>query len=156
MLLSVLQKACVRILRFLTGSFFAVIQPIYQNRKVSKDNFSIIYLVHKMCELPFSTIQTHSCAMTLEAFILFTSAKVVMYRRLHNTFSQSSAQCVLLLLMHSFLNGFCLVEDSFIGLLHSSSSSSVSCHWMHLNWTHHIWRWLTSLKLRMHSRCSLV
>ena len=56
-----------------------------------------------------------------------------------------------------FSNGWCLVGACFLGLLHSSSSSSVPC--CHLLpsalFTNPPW-WLTSVKLQMESWCSLV
>ena len=62
----------------------------------------------------------------LGAFILFTSAKVVADQRPQNTSSKSNAPCVLMPTCPS-LNGCCLVGACFLGLLHSSSSSSVPC-----------------------------
>ena len=58
MLLSALHTFCVRIFQILTGLFCGC-ATINQNRKVSKDNFSLIYLVHKVCELIISIIWTH-------------------------------------------------------------------------------------------------
>ena len=76
--------------------FFADAPLINQDKKVSKDNFSIIYLLRTVCELTFSIKQMHYKTGTLchsdasiffmsavvlderhsDAFILFTSAKV--------------------------------------------------------------------------------
>ena len=63
-------------------------------------------------------------ALHSDDFTLFTSAKVVLDRRPHNTLSKSNAPCVLLSLMsmYSFLNGCCLVGVCFLGFVHSSSS----------------------------------
>ena len=89
----------------------------------------LFYFVPKVCELTFSIKWTHYKTGTLwhlDAFILFASAAVVLDPRLQNTFSQSSATCVLLSLMstpkHSFVNSCCLVGASFLSFLHSSSS----------------------------------
>ena len=101
--------------------------PINQNKKVSKDNFPTISLVRTVCELTFSIIQTHNKTGTLghsDAFILFTSAKIVADQRPQNTFSKSNAPCML---TRPFLNGCDLVGACFLGFLHSSSSLSVSC-----------------------------
>ena len=66
--LSVLQTVCVRIFRFMIGLFslfclallfFADVPPIRQDKKVSKGNFSFIYLSRTVCELTFSIKQTH-------------------------------------------------------------------------------------------------
>ena len=99
--------------------------------------------------LQFNTDTLHS-----DDFVLFTSAKVVLDRRPQNSFSKNNAPCVLLSLMltHPFLNSCCLVGVCFLGFLHSSSSSSVSCS--HLSPTalnsnpSCIGRWLTSVKHR--------
>ena len=63
-----------------------------------------------------------------DAYILFPSAKVVLDQRKQNTFSKRNAPRVLLSLTptRSSLNG-CQVAACFLGLLHSSSSLSVSC-----------------------------
>ena len=72
--LSVLQTVCVRIFRFMIGLFslfclvllyFADVSPISQDKKVSKGNFSIIYLSRTVCELTFSIKQTHYKTGTL-------------------------------------------------------------------------------------------
>ena len=97
--------------------------------------------------------ESNTDALHWDDFILFTSAKVVLDRRPHNTFSNTNAPCVLLSLMPTrpFLNG-CLVGVCFLGFVHSSSSSSVSCS--HLSPTASnsnqpcIGRWLTSVKFR--------
>ena len=85
-LLSVLQTACVCIFRFLTGFlFYGYTTNQSKQKKVSKDNFSIIHLIRTVCELTLSTMQTHYRTGTLwhsDAFILFTSAKVVLDQRL--------------------------------------------------------------------------
>ena len=72
-------------------------------------------------------IFNYTDALQLDNFILFTSAKVI--RRLQNTFSKNNAPCVLLSLMpmRPLLNGCCLVGVCFLGFVHSSYSSSVSC-----------------------------
>ena len=56
-----------------------------------------------------------------------------------------------------FWNSWCLVRACFLGLLHSSSSSSVlRSHLLpSALFTNPPW-WLTSVKLRMQSRCSVV
>ena len=58
MLLSVLQTASVCTFAFLTP-FFVDAQSVNQKRKVSKDNFSIIYFATKVCQLTFPMTQTH-------------------------------------------------------------------------------------------------
>ena len=107
---------------------------------------------HSSCKNSVSThIFNYTDALHLDDFILFTSAKVVLDRRLQNTFSNHNAPCVLLSLtpMCPFLNSCCLVSVCFLGFVHSSSSSSVSCRTYHRQLqiqTHHIGRWLTSVK----------
>ena len=154
---------------FCLVSFLADAPPINQNKKMSKDNFSVIYLLRRVSELTFSIIQKHYKSDTLwhlDASILFTSAKVlsakvVLDKRPQKNFLKSNAPCVLLLFTPTchFLNGWCLVGACFLGFLHSSSSLSVPC--IHLLLiasfqTRCIWRGLTSVKLRLQSRCSLV
>ena len=96
--LSVLQTVCVRIFRFMIGLFslfclvllfFADVPPIRQDKKVSKGNFSIIYLSRTVCELTFSMKQPHYKTGTLwhsDASILFTSANVVLDERHSDAF----------------------------------------------------------------------
>ena len=73
---SILQMACVHTFRFMGvfGGFFALffcflwmhhVPSINQNKKVSKDNFSIVHLVKTAYELAFSMIQTHYKINTL-------------------------------------------------------------------------------------------
>ena len=137
--------------------FFCGWPPINHDKKVSKDNFSIIYLSRTVCELTFSIKQMHCKTGTLwhsDASILFTSANVVLDKRHSDAFILSTsakfpsasakavldkktiqnffksyAPCVLLSAMPTchFLNGWCLVEACFLDLLHFSSSSSVPC-----------------------------
>ena len=89
--LSVLQTVCVCIFRFIIGlfsffflfcfaSFFSDAPPFNQDKKVSKDNFSIIYLLRTVCELTFSIKQMHYKTGTpwhSDASILFTSGNVL-------------------------------------------------------------------------------
>ena len=99
-----------------------------------------------------SHLQFNTDALHSDNFILFTSAKAVLDRRPKNTFTKNNVPCVLLSLMltRPFLNGCCLVGVCFLGFMHSSSSSSVSCS--HLSPTAFnsptpcIGRWLTSVK----------
>ena len=76
-----------------------------------------------------SHLQFITDALHSDDLILFTSAKVDLDRRPHNTYSKNNAPCVLLLLIPTrlFLNSCCLVGACFLGFMHSSSSSSVSC-----------------------------
>ena len=87
--------------------------------KVSK----AIHHVRTVCELTFSIIQMRYTRTPL--FCL----------HLQNFFSKNNAPCVLHSLMPTrpFLNGCCLVGVCFLGFMHSSSSSSVSCS--HLSMT---------------------
>ena len=69
--------------------FFADVPPISQEKKVSKGNFSIIYLSRTACELTFLIKQTHYKTGTLrhsDASILFTSANVVLDERHSDAF----------------------------------------------------------------------
>ena len=148
-LLSVLQTAYVCISRFLTGFFCGC--TTYQPKQTSvKGQF----LYHSSCKNKMWThILNYTYALHSDDFILFTSAKVVLDRRPHNTSSKNNAPCVLLLLMpkRPFLNGSCLVGVYFLGFMHSSSSSSVCAATYHQQLriqTHHIGRWLTSVKFR--------
>ena len=107
--LSELQTVCVCIFRVIIGlfswfcflflfvclvcfvfCFFADAPPFYQDKKkVSKDNFSIIYLLRTVCELTFSIKQMHYITGTLQhsdASILFTSANVVLDKRHSDAF----------------------------------------------------------------------
>ena len=96
--LSVLQTVCVRIFRVIIGlcswfcfafcfclfvCFLGVFWRMHHHsvktKKVSKDNFSIIYLLRTVCELTFSIKQMHYITGTLrhsDASISFTSAEV--------------------------------------------------------------------------------
>ena len=90
-------------------------------------------------------------ALHSDDFILFTSAKVVLDWRPHNTFSKNNAPRVLLSLMPTrpFLNVCCLVGDCFLGFVHFSSSLLVSCNHLSLTASNrHIGRWPTSVKFQ--------
>ena len=108
--------------------FFADAPPV-KTKQYQEVNFSIIYLLRTVCELTSSIIQTHYTQKTL---ILFTSVKVILDRRLQNTFSKNNTLCVLLSLMptHPFLNSCCLVGVCFLGFMPSSSFSLVSCSYL--------------------------
>ena len=122
----------------------------HQTVKTKECQRSIFY--HSSCKNSVSThIFNYTDTLHSDEFILFTSAKVVLDQRPQNTFSKNNAPCVLLLLMpmRPFLKG-CLIRVCFLGFVHSSSSSPVSCN--HLSPTAsdsnppYIRRWLTSIK----------
>ena len=169
--------------------FFADAPPINQDKKVSKENFSIIYLLRTVCELTFSIKQMHYKTGTLwhsDASILFPSANVVLDKRHSDAFilltsakvSPASAKVVLdkrpykisSKAMHRvFCFRWCRQVISWTADVWSELVSLVSCILPPLPWfravtyywplclqTRHMWRWLTFIKLRMQSRCSLV
>ena len=140
-LLSVLQTACVIIFIFLARFFLFVFFAdalIDQNKKVSKDNFSIIHLVRTVRKHTFSIIQMHYKTATLghsDTFILFTSAEVVLDQTLQNTFSKSNTPCVLLSLMptRTFLTVVVWLElvslvSSILSPLLQFDAASATCH----------------------------
>ena len=68
--------------------FFVDAPPFNQDKKMSKDNFSIIYLLRTVCELTFSK-QMHYKTGTLwhsDTSILFTSANVILDKRHSDAF----------------------------------------------------------------------
>ena len=169
--------------------FFADAPPINQDKKVSKDNFSIMYLLRTVCELTFSIKQMHYKTGTLwhsDASILLTSANVVL-DKWHSESDAfilfTSAKSHLLVqksfwikVCKKFLQKQCTVcaafadaDISFLERLMSELVSLISCILPPLPQfravtcdrplclqIRHMWRWLTSVKLRMQSRCSLV
>ena len=144
--------------------FFADAPQISWKRKLSKENIFIIYLVRKVCELTFSFIQIHYKTGTLscsDAFILSISAQVVLDQRMQNTFSKSNARCVLLSLMPTGLSWMAVVWSELVSLVPCILSPlcqfrTATCHWQLRIQTCPIWRWLTSVKLRMQRWCSWV
>ena len=122
-LLSVLQKAYVHIFRFLSG-FSADALLINQNKTVSKVNISIIHLVRTVCELTSSIIQTYNTRTTsfcshLRKSFLIEDCRTLSPKAMHHVCYFHSCQRV--------LNGCCLLRVCFIGFVHSSFSSLVSC-----------------------------
>ena len=121
-------------------------------KQCKRSIFLSFHLARTVCEL------TSSDTLHSDNFILLTSAKVVLNRRPQNTFSKNNTLCVLLLLTLTLpsLNGSCLVRVCFLGFVHSSSSSSVSCS--HLSPTASnppYWKMANFRKVLMQSRCSL-
>ena len=129
---------------FLT-TFFADAPPINQDKRVSKDTFSVIHLVKRVCELPFSIIQTHCRTGTLwhsDAFILFTSTQVVLDKDGRTLSPKATHRFVQHLLMPTFyfLNGWCLIGTCFLAfflflVLCSHLSLTVNSNSPHLKMT---------------------
>ena len=155
---------------------------------MSKDNFSIMYLLRTVCELTFSIKQMHYKTGTLwhsDASILLTSANVVLDKR-HSESDAfilfTSAKSRLLVqksfwikVRTKFLQKQCTVcaafadaDMSFLERLMSGRSlfpwslafflgsvqSLATDRFVYKSAI--MWRWLTSVKLWMQSRCSLV
>ena len=166
--LSVLQIAYVHIFWisppsprwiFLADAASCQAPPINQNKKMSKDKFSIMYLVRTVCELHKRTTKTGTLWHS-DAFILHTSAKVVLDQRTQNIFSKSNAPCVLLSLMPT-CSWTVVVWSELVPLVSCilpplCQFHAATCHGQLQFQTRHIWRWLTTVKLWMQSRCSLV
>ena len=155
--LSVLQTAYVCIFRFLTG-FFCGCTTNQSKRSSVKGQF----FYYSSCKNSVSThIFNYTDALHSDDFFLFffTSMKVVLDQKPHNTFSKNNAARVLLSLMptHPFLNFCCLVGVYFLGFVDFSLSSSVLCS--HLSPTAPNLPYLKMANFRkvsMQSRCSLV
>ena len=161
-------------------------------QKVSKDNFSIIYLLRTACKLTFSIKQMHyktgtrwhSDASILftyanvvldkrhsDALILFTSAKVlsatsvsakvVLDKRLYKISSKAMHHVCCFRWCQHVISRTADVWSELVSLISCilpplPRFRAVTCYRSLCLQTHHMWKWLTSVKLRMQSWCSLV
>ena len=133
-------------------TFFAAAAPPNKQTKQSKDDFTFIHLVWTVCELTFSIIETHYKTGTLRHSDAVKDLRTLSPKAMRGTCCFRwcwgvLSWTVVLLELVSLVS--CILPP-----LHRFCAAT--CHRRLRIRTHHIRRWLTFVKLRMQSRCSLV